>query len=56
MKVLYQIRKGTGKSFSSRMSPKLRTYVRAKKLVARLRKMGVDAWAAPIASARKHLG
>jgi cell division septation protein DedD len=45
---MYEIRKGNGKSHSTRMSSKLRSYARAKKLVSRLRKMGFDAFAAPL--------
>jgi hypothetical protein len=45
---LYEIRMGQGRSHSVSASTKLRTYPKARRLVARLRRMGHDAFAAPI--------
>ncbi len=45
---LYEIRKGNGLSHSTRISSKLRTFSRARKLVSRLRRLGFDAFVAPV--------
>lgn len=44
----YEIREYKGNSYSTSMSGKLRERKAAKKLVNRLKKMGFDAFAAPI--------
>lgn len=44
----YEIRKGNGASHSSSMSFKLRERKAAAKLVKRLKKMGHDAFSAPV--------
>jgi len=45
---LYEIREYQHAGFSTSMTSKLRDYNRARRLVSRLKKMGHDAFAAPM--------